>query len=677
LRKFKIRIIQTKGENIMTNKPKSMLMITLIALLIFSAACGSPATATTPPAATTAPTTAAAQVATAVTAAPTTVPATPTPEVPAERTAQLDALYYQQTAEGAKGGTSSIQVRIRPAAKPGELRVGFFQEEVEGTGQQWQSSGWIAVLFASMLEGINPTDYEFSFSSGGWIDGPSAGGLMTVGVLAALRNEKVREDATMTGTINPDGTIGPVGGIPHKLDGAAKAGKKLVLVPIGQRYDYDTNQEKLVDLVEAGQKLGVEVREVGTVFDAYEALTGRTLPRPTAGSAPQMPPRAFDRMRAKTLEWVSRYQKSRNEFNALPQQVQDLVADYAAQADTKAADADKALKQGLVAVAYSHASEAAIYAQLATMTGQIVQDYLISGLQKAIDHYQASSAAQTELKAVIASLKAEDAKTVSDVLALFDAYSNVSQAEGLLLIADGQIADMLKNADSLSKEEILQGFATASLEQAVASVLVQYARDAADIGLGFGQATAPASDKMLQIADAQRRAADSNLALFDSIIINEYARQAGMHPDVVKNIMMSKETNYLLAAASRQGVNALKDEVGQGQPQAALIFGQSLSAYALSAGLLAKHYSLGAEVDKDLNVVSFQREKALGEMLDFADQRARELINAAGEDSSIAALYYYELGRSLRQGDPQEQLDALGYYWQSAILAQAGAYLSK
>src|SRR5512147_902727 len=285
----------------MSHKSKSMLMIVLIVTLLLSTACGSPAATTTPPTPTTAP----AQVATA---APTTIPATPTPDVPAERTVQLDALYYQQTADGAKGGTSSIQVRIRPAAKPGELRVGFFQEEVEGTGQQWQSSGWIAVLLGSMLEGVNPTDYEFSFSSGGWIDGPSAGCLMTVGVLAALRNEKVREDATMTGTINPDGTIGPVGGIPHKLDGAARAGKKLVLVPIGQRYDYDTNQEKLVDLVEVGQKLGVEVREVGTVFDAYEALTGHALPRPTAGSTPQLPPRAFDRMRAKTLEWISRYQ---------------------------------------------------------------------------------------------------------------------------------------------------------------------------------------------------------------------------------------------------------------------------------------------------------------------------------------------------------------------------------
>jgi uncharacterized protein len=661
----------------MTNKPKSMLMITLIALLVFSAACGSPATTTPSPSAAAAPTTASAQVATAAPAAPTAIPATSTPDVPAERSVQLDALYYQQTAEGAKGGTSPIQVRIRPASKPGELRVGFFQEEVQGTGDQWQSSGWIAVLFASLLEGINPTDYEFSFSSGGWIDGPSAGGLMTVGVLAALRNQQVRDDATMTGTINPDGTIGPVGGIPHKLDGAARAGKKLVLVPIGQRYDFDTNQEKLVDLVEAGQKLGIEVREVGTVFEAYELLTGKPLPRVTGGSAPQLPPRAFDRMRAKTLEWISRYQKSRNEFNALPQQVQDLIAATAVQADEKAAEADKDLKQGLVAVAYAHASEAAIYAQLATMAGQIVENYLIGGLQKAIDHYQASSAAQTELKAVVASLKAEDPKTVSDLLALFDAYSNIGIAKGLLMSADGQIANMAQNAESLTQEEILQGFTTAALEQAVASVAVQYARDAVDIGLGFGKAPVPATDKIMQLAEALRRVSDSNLALFDAIIIDAYARQTGMHPDVIKNAMMSKEMNYLFAVTSRLGLNSLKEEVGEGPAQAALIFGQSQNAYALSAGLLAKHYSLGAQVDENLDVVSFQREKALGEMLDFADQRARELINAAGEDASIAALYYYELGRSQRQGNPQEQLDALGYYWQSALLAQAGAYLSK
>ena len=38
----------------------------------------------------------------------------------------------------------------------------------------------------------------------------------------------------MTGTINPDGGIGPVGGIPHKLDAAAQQGASLFIVPEGQ-----------------------------------------------------------------------------------------------------------------------------------------------------------------------------------------------------------------------------------------------------------------------------------------------------------------------------------------------------------------------------------------------------------------------------------------------------------
>ena len=215
------------------------------------------------------------------------------------------------------------------------------------------------------------------------------------------------------------------------------------------------------------------------------------------------------------------------------------------------------------------------------MTGQIVQNYLIGGLQKAIDHYQASSAAQTELKAVIASLKAEDPKTVSDLLALFDAYSNIGIAKGLLMTADGQIANLAQNAESLTQEEILQGFTTAALEQAVASVAVQYARDAVDIGLGFGQAPVPATEKIMQIAEALRRVSDSNLALFDAIIIDAYARQTGMHPDVIKNAMMSKEMGYLFAVASQLSLNSLKEEVGEGPAQAAMIFGLSQNAYAL------------------------------------------------------------------------------------------------
>ena len=55
---------------------------------------------------------------------------------------------------------------------------------------------------------------------------------MTAGYLAALLGHDVATDATMTGIMNPDGTIGPVGGIPQKFEAAIAKGKKLSLIHI-------------------------------------------------------------------------------------------------------------------------------------------------------------------------------------------------------------------------------------------------------------------------------------------------------------------------------------------------------------------------------------------------------------------------------------------------------------
>jgi len=57
----------------------------------------------------------------------------------------------------------------------------------------------------------------------------------------------MKSDIAFTGTINPDGSIGPVGGIQYKLEAVAKDGKKTFLIPIGQRYE---SVDGLTDTVE-------------------------------------------------------------------------------------------------------------------------------------------------------------------------------------------------------------------------------------------------------------------------------------------------------------------------------------------------------------------------------------------------------------------------------------------
>lgn len=63
------------------------------------------------------------------------------------------------------------------------------------------------------------------------IDGPSAGALMTALLLSVLEGFELNESVTVTGTIDEDGNIGPVGGILEKAEAAAASGKTLLVLP--------------------------------------------------------------------------------------------------------------------------------------------------------------------------------------------------------------------------------------------------------------------------------------------------------------------------------------------------------------------------------------------------------------------------------------------------------------
>ena len=124
------------------------------------------------------------------------------------------------------------------------------------------------------------------------VDGPSAGGAITVALMAALENKQIIKGVYMTGTIQGDGTIGQVGGIPHKALAAAEDGAHKVLVPEGQgnvvlyepktikigRLSYTTYEKVLVHLENYLTERGysIDVVEVTSVMEAYQIFTDQT-----------------------------------------------------------------------------------------------------------------------------------------------------------------------------------------------------------------------------------------------------------------------------------------------------------------------------------------------------------------------------------------------------------------
>ena len=102
-------------------------------------------------------------------------------------------------------------------------------------------------------------------------DGPSAGAAMAVGFIAMFKGDHIQRGIALTGTFEPNGQIGPVGSIPDKIRAAAREGYRTVLVPRGQIHDPRWN------LIELGFQLNVTVKEVDTVDEAYQLMTGQRI----------------------------------------------------------------------------------------------------------------------------------------------------------------------------------------------------------------------------------------------------------------------------------------------------------------------------------------------------------------------------------------------------------------
>jgi uncharacterized protein len=142
------------------------------------------------------------------------------------------------TAEGYFGVISTITVTIQ---SNGSGRV--FVDTLPLTEVDMQGSARLAVKVASALVendincNVDPSTYDYFFvvrTSSPIIGGPSAGAIMTVATISLLEDWQLDNTTIMTGMINPDGSIGPIGGIPQKIDAAYSVGATHFLIPFGQ-----------------------------------------------------------------------------------------------------------------------------------------------------------------------------------------------------------------------------------------------------------------------------------------------------------------------------------------------------------------------------------------------------------------------------------------------------------
>ena len=173
-------------------------------------------------------------------------------------------------------------------------------EAVPGTGRTltdienllfWadtQQSIRMARLVANKYTNKSVNDYDLVYSieaNASIIGGPSAGAAIALATIFALNNENFREDVTITGTINHDGSIGPVSAILEKAKASKEANATVFLVPLLQSRDvvYETKEhcenfgpmrycqtETIPRKISVSEEAGIKVVEVANIEEALK-----------------------------------------------------------------------------------------------------------------------------------------------------------------------------------------------------------------------------------------------------------------------------------------------------------------------------------------------------------------------------------------------------------------------
>lgn len=189
--------------------------------------------------------------------------------------------------EEGNGVATVLDVRIIPGSRRALVDIEkllFFTDT--------QNSIRVSRSVTENVTGIDLSYYDIMYSiraDASVIEGPSAGTAMTIATIAALTGQEPDRTVMITGTINHDGTIGPVGEILPKAIAAREIGAETFLVPPGQSEQvvYENREychsvgigkvcsiERLPKKIDIGEEAGIEVVEVGDIHEATEYFFG-------------------------------------------------------------------------------------------------------------------------------------------------------------------------------------------------------------------------------------------------------------------------------------------------------------------------------------------------------------------------------------------------------------------
>lgn len=571
--------------------------------------------------------------------------------------------------------------RISPSPTP--LRLSLSEDIPGGTGQLLRSSAWMAAMVASLELNIPLANGTFEIEARGRIDGPSAGAAFATGLICLLQGVRFPADLALTGSLGPDGSIGPVDGIPQKLAAAKAAGLRRVVVPACQPVAKD-GRGKDVNLAERARELGIEILFAGDVHQAYQMATGRRVRPPDPPSVqPTYGKAVFDFLTRVCGEQIALYEKHRGDIERFLKQKSLRPAAKTLLSKTRSdfENGRKAFDAGkrYAALGFLKDANAAF-----TVLEQLSQTGELTDATRTTWQQRGEDVQKKITDTLFRGREDPDSLTTALVFAeeadwLFSATARISRAALNLEDVQRRIA---AHGPGKIRGSLRQ-------EQDYFTILLIYASLYGEYQLGFKAFFEGLSKATRTARDNADPAAVGNWlpVLLQAHLANAQYFTAGsalLSPDLRQQMLVDHRVAAFLeltrlASEEWDGLDSqssAKGPWGLNELNACLLWA---NAYCEAALLQQKYVGLGGSLDKNLEWKALNQ-PTLVEMLKLAEGRSLagiSLAKAARTDPSVLSLLY-ERAAWLKDGPGDaDRLESLRLFWRIALLGRLTFALSK
>jgi len=568
-------------------------------------------------------------------------------------------------------------------------------------GVRWRQGLWSAALVAASALGKDLHDVTFSAVPAPPGD-DAAAALLAGGFLAALTGEPIDPAATLAGTLNPDGTIGRVAGIPEHFLYALAHDKTRLGYPSGMRFARSQATGQEVDLVQLARDHHAEAVELANVYDAYKLLTHKQLPAPVPVSEADMAldPETLKLLDGKYLAWQKRLAGEWTQLLQLEQagRLPSAIGLVVRSAKDRSEQAEALYRAGKLPAAYGRILTAWVYAAGANHTYAVLAKLAARDIDGALAALAAVDTADADTGALLGKLGALRPQTLAGHLAMLAAFQAALRGACTHVFAKAAIratTQFLAGFRDKPAAELGSPATAEAVANTVAPAVLLVFRTIAEATIALdeqelepdrGIPYAGSPPEVTRLAAAFQAEAEASLRYVDALLVEPLARSAGMAEDVTRRRVASVEPDYMIAdtlsrAPGSSPTHEFVASWGEGSISGSLLTlaGHAI-AYHSAALLIAKYDSIAVHVDDTGKIDAVQHAEAFRNLLANAKHSARASARAARIATGaipVKARLAYQLAAVEEAGSIDDQLSALAELWTASAFCQVAVMLAR